>query len=143
MAAGRAFAGENINRRVNLEDGTHVYLPRQKGLYQYATGITDEEIGVVAFREVVTGFPIATLVNYAAHALTIGNWKWVVSADYPGVFAGNLSRLTGGAVHLYPGRVRKRPPLRLRNRPPAHGRDGDAPRGEGLRRLHAPRVRGR
>lgn len=96
VGTGRAFAGENLNRRVNMEDGTHYYLPQHKELYQYATGPTDEEIGVVAFRDARTGRPIVTLVNYTAHALTIGNYKWVVSADYPGVFTDRLRELTNG-----------------------------------------------
>jgi neutral ceramidase len=103
IGVGRTFAGENINRRVTMEDGTHFYLPEHKELYQYATGPTDEELGVIAFREADLGFPIVTLVNYTAHALTIGNYKWVVTSDYPGVLAADLSRLTGGAVMFTQG----------------------------------------
>ena len=128
---GRAFAGENINRRVNLEDGSHYYLPEHKELYQYATGPTDEELGVVAFREIVTGFPIVTLVNYTAHALTIGNYKWVVTADYPGVAHRRPRAAHRRRHHVHPGRLRRRPPLRLRDRPRPHAPDGRSARGAG------------
>ena len=111
VGVGRTYAGENINRRVNLEDGSHYYLPRHKELYQYATGLTDEEVGVVSFRRADAKRPIVTLVNYTAHALTIGNFKWVISADYPGVLVERLAALTGapavftqgacGNVHPY------------------------------------------
>jgi hypothetical protein len=86
-----------------MADGAHFYLPEHKELYQYATGPVDEELGVVALREAELGFPIVTLVNYTAHALTIGNYKWVVTADYPGALCTDLSRLTGGAVMFTQG----------------------------------------
>lgn len=95
MAAGRTFTAENINRRVNLDDGSHHYLPLEKHLYQYATGPRDEELGVVAFRDADSGVPIATLLNYTAHALVIGDYKWVVTADYPGVFVDEFKSLSG------------------------------------------------
>lgn len=122
MAAGRTFTGENINRRVNLEDGTHHYLPLEKHLYQYATGARDEELGVVAFRDADSGAPVATLLNYTAHALVIGDYKWVVTADYPGVFVDEFRALSGcravftqgacGNIHPYgfetgPGRMQQ------------------------------------
>jgi len=98
VAVGRALIRENINRRVNLPDGTHHYLPHEKDLYPQATGPVDEELGVVAVRDAHSHDPICTVVNYTAHALTIGNWKWVVSADYPGVLARGLAELTDGPV---------------------------------------------
>jgi hypothetical protein len=96
VGVGRTYIRENVNRRVNLPDGTHHYLPHEKHLYPQATGPVDEELGVIAIRSAKTRKPIATIVNYTAHALTIGNWKWVISADYPGVFAEELTKLTGG-----------------------------------------------
>ena len=96
VAVGRTYVRENVNRRVNLPDGTHHYLPREKHLYPYANGPVDEELGVVAIRDAQTRQPVCTVVNYTAHALTIGNYRWVVSADYPGVLAQELSNLTGG-----------------------------------------------
>ena len=133
VGVGRAFAGENVNRRVNLEDGTHFYLPEHKEMYQYATGPTDEEIGVVAFRETGHGFPIVTLVNYTAHALIIGNWKWVVTADYPGVLAGEPREAHGRGDDVYAGRVRQRAPLRLRDGPGEDAQMGETLAREGVR----------
>jgi hypothetical protein len=96
VGVGRTYIRENVNRRVNLPDGTHHYLPHEKHLYPQATGPVDEELGVIAIQDARIRKPIATIVNYTAHALTIGNWKWVISADYPGVLAQELSALTGG-----------------------------------------------
>jgi hypothetical protein len=103
VAVGRTRIRENVNRRVNLPDGTHHYLPHEKNLYPQATGPVDEELGVIAIRDARTRKPIATIVNYTAHALTIGNYKWVVSADYPGVLAQELSSLTGGPAMFTQG----------------------------------------
>lgn len=103
VAVGRTCIRENVNRRVNLPDGTHHYLPREKHLYPYASGAVDEELGVVAIRDAETREPICTIVNYTAHALTIGNYKWVVSPDYPGVLAEELSALTGGSAMFTQG----------------------------------------
>jgi len=102
-AVGRTFIRENVNRRVNLPDGSHHYLPHEKDLYPQATGPVDEELGVIAIRDAETRKPICTIVNYTAHALTIGNWKWVVSPDYPGVLAEALSELTGGPAMFTQG----------------------------------------
>ena len=103
VGVGRTHIRENVNRRVNLPDGTHHYLPHEKHLYPQATGPVDEELGVVAVRDAKTAVPICTIVNYTAHALTIGNYKWVISADYPGVLTEELARLTGGPAMFTQG----------------------------------------
>lgn len=92
---------ENINRRVvALEDNTAKALPSFKELMPFADGITDDEVGVIAFYdETKPGFT-DVLVNFAAHPLAshcplqmkAGN---TITADFPGELRKYVEENTG------------------------------------------------
>ena len=89
---------ENVNRRVILEDGTHHFLPSERHLSHYATGPVDEELGVLAFDDAETGERIATLVNYTAHPLCVGNSSMEITADYAGYLVKTVEEAVGGTA---------------------------------------------
>jgi hypothetical protein len=91
----RGTLRESVNRRVNMPDGKHYYLPKNVHLMEYATGVTDPEVGVVSLRT-PKGEPVATLVNYAAHAICVGIASPFISADYPGVMMRVIEEKLGG-----------------------------------------------
>ncbi|MBI4343369.1 MAG: neutral/alkaline non-lysosomal ceramidase N-terminal domain-containing protein [Candidatus Omnitrophica bacterium] len=62
-------------------------------------GPMDDELAVCAAQR--GGRPLAVLVNFAAHPTTLGSANRAVSADYPGVVAGELERRFPGAQVLF------------------------------------------
>ena len=81
---------ENINRRVvALEDNTARPLPSFKDLLPFADGITDDELGLIAFHDpskprftdVLVNFAAHPLASHTPHQMRAGN---TITADYPG-----------------------------------------------------------
>ena len=92
---GRGSLARNLNRRVNMPDGKHYFLPYNLHMMRYATGPVDREVGVVAFRT-PKGAAIATLVNYTAHVLCAGIGSPLITADHPGVMMRVVEGKLGG-----------------------------------------------
>lgn len=107
---------ENINRRVvALEDNTARPLPSFKELLPFADGITDDELGIVAFHDPAKPGFTDVLVNFAAHPLAshcpsqmrAGN---TITADYPGEIRNYVEEnsgaecifVTGAAGDMFP-----------------------------------------
>ena len=87
---------ENLNRRVFFPDGTYFYQPKHKNLLSVADGPVDDELGVVFFRAADDSGYVATIVNYTAHALTVGDTANAVSADFPGAVRREIEANIGG-----------------------------------------------
>ena len=107
---------ENLSRRVvALEDNTARFLPRQKELLPLADGITDDELGIIAFHDPAKPGFTDVLVNFAAHPLAshcpqqmrAGN---TITADFPGELRNYVEEnsgaecfyVTGAAGDMFP-----------------------------------------
>ena len=67
----------------------------------------DDTVRVAQVRS-ISGRPIATIVNYAAHAVTEGDegilpWNTQVTADYPGILRRSVEEVIGGEVVFLQG----------------------------------------
>lgn len=89
---------ESINRRVILEDGSYHYWPSLRHLTPNAIGPVDDELGVLAFDDPDSGERIATLANYTAHPLCVGNSSMEITADYPAHIVSTLEERVGGTA---------------------------------------------
>lgn len=107
LTAARGTVLENFNRRLITADGNaHFYNPRTIREHpEYAaltTGVTDNEVGAIQFRD-SNGHAIATIVNYAAHPLTVSPYSGAISADFCGVVVNELERATGAPAIFFQG----------------------------------------
>ena len=102
---------ENVNRRVFFPDGSYYYLPLHKHLLSAADGPVDDELGVLYFRDAEDGRPVATVVNYTAHPLTVGDTSNEVTADYPGVVKREIEANFGGTALFITGAAGDNHPL--------------------------------
>lgn len=74
--------GLSFNRRFHMKDGTVRFNPGvMNPNIVKAAGPIDPEVGIVFFRDVLTGKARAGLVNFALHLDTVGGTKY--AADYP------------------------------------------------------------
>jgi len=88
MKFARGLSCENFNRRLVTPDGrAHFYNPptlrENPSLAALDGGVTDPELTAIQFFD-KDNLAFLTLVQYAAHPLTIGVHANVISADYPG-----------------------------------------------------------
>ena len=106
LAAGRGSVRVGINRRERRPDGRIV-------LGQHPDGPLDSEVQVWRF-DAADGEPIepgaplgwvrrssppvAVLVNYACHPVSLGGQMRHISADFPGVARAEVERLVGGTA---------------------------------------------
>ena len=102
---------ENVNRRVFFPDGRFRYLPKHKYLLPVADGPVDDELGVLYFRAGEKGKMIATVVNYTAHPLAVGDASDEVTADYPGVLKREIEANFGGTALFITGAAGDNHPL--------------------------------
>jgi hypothetical protein len=108
LAAGRGAVRVGINRRERKPEGRIV-------LGQNPEGTLDSEVEVWRFDAAGgaavdpgaplgwvrrTPEPVAVLVNYACHGVSLGSQVRLMSADFPGVMRGVVEELVGG-VALY------------------------------------------
>ena len=61
------------------------------------TGSIDPEVLIVKF-ETTNGNPIATLINFSCHPVTLGPSNLLISADYPGYLRSLIEEAIGGIV---------------------------------------------
>ncbi|HTL53403.1 MAG TPA: neutral/alkaline non-lysosomal ceramidase N-terminal domain-containing protein [Planctomycetota bacterium] len=102
---------ENLNRRAFFPSGQYFYQPKQKNLLPLCDGIVDDELAVIFFKATKEERFIATLVNYTAHPLCIGDSSNEVSADYPGVLKAEIERNLGGTALFVNGACGDNHPL--------------------------------
>jgi neutral ceramidase len=102
---------ENLNRRVFFPDGQYFYQPRQKSLLPVADGPVDDELGMLYFCKGARRESVATLANYTAHPLTVGDTAIEVTADYPGVLKREVERNFGGTALFINGACGDNHPL--------------------------------
>ncbi|HUV38929.1 MAG TPA: hypothetical protein VMY39_04915 [Planctomycetota bacterium] len=102
---------ENLNRRVFFPDGRYFYQPLHKHLSPVADGPVDDELGMLFFFRGKKCDPVATLVNYTAHPLTVGDTSSDVSADYPGALKREIERSLGGTALFITGAAGDNHPL--------------------------------
>jgi neutral ceramidase len=102
---------ENLNRRAFFPSGQYFYQPKQKNLLPLCDGIADDELGVLFFKSVREERFIATLVNYTAHPLTVGDTSTEVSADFPGVLKREIESHLGGVALFVNGACGDNHPL--------------------------------
>jgi len=87
---------EGINRRVKFPDGKCLSLFKHRYLEPIATGLVDDELGVLCF--VADSGPTAVIANFAAHPLTChtaGLAARLISSDYPGVVRDSVMESMG------------------------------------------------
>jgi hypothetical protein len=87
LGVGRGAARIGVNRRVTRPDGT-VTMGEAPGKP------VDTGVGVIRV-DGADGRPLATLVNYACHAVAVGRTTLWVSADYPGAMRQVVEQVTG------------------------------------------------
>lgn len=85
----------------------------------------DEELGVLAV-DAADGTPIATVLNYATHAVVLGPDNLEFSADFPGAAARSIEKLRGGLGMYMQGACGDVDPLVYRNRGWGRGTFEDA-----------------
>jgi neutral ceramidase len=86
IGVGRGSVDEAFNRRWVRPDGTVWVVFTNPTRDPKYGGLIDREVGVIAVKK-FDGTPLATLVNYGAHAVTWPTNNSLISADYPGVTA--------------------------------------------------------
>jgi hypothetical protein len=106
-----AHIRENLNRRAFFPSGQYFYQPKQKNLLPLCDGMADDELGVIFFKAAKAEKFIATLVNYTAHPLTVGDSSSEVTADYPGVLKREIETNLGGVALFVNGACGDNHPL--------------------------------
>jgi hypothetical protein len=111
LAAGRGAVRVGINRRERKDNGRLV-------LGQHPEGALDSEVLVWRFDEAGgdapepgapvgwvrrAAAPVAVVVTYACHAVSLGSSVREVSADFPAVMRGVVERLVGGRALFLQG----------------------------------------
>jgi len=86
VGAGQARIG--VNRRRRTAKGTIDLRPNPEG-------IVDEEVGLLKIID-TGGRPLAHLVNYACHPVTLRGNNLLITADYPGVAMRVVEEVQGG-----------------------------------------------
>jgi neutral ceramidase len=94
---GAAYGSSDVavSRRYPLPDGRIV-------VSQYADGFTDPTV-TVARIDGVDGSPIAAIVGYACHPITLAFQNRLLSPDYPGVVRSVVESLTGATCLFLQG----------------------------------------
>ncbi len=92
---GTAEAGIAINRRYRTPSG-EVQIGENKG------GLTDPQVGIWRFTD-ESGDSIATIFNYACHAVTMGGDNRLVSGDWPGAAQRFIEDAIGGQAIFLQG----------------------------------------
>jgi hypothetical protein len=96
LVCGSCLLDLNLNRRVEMPDGTVKDLPWNRDLLP--NGPVDRQLWTVHFAG--EEGPVATLYNYAAHAICLGDDIHDTSADFPGVASAWIER-GGGGIALF------------------------------------------
>ncbi len=105
--AARGAVYENFNRRLVTADGNaHFYNPRTlRENPEYAeltSGVTDNEVNAIQFKA-NDGSTLLTMINYAAHPLTVGIFEHVISRDFCGVLVDEVEAATNAPAIFFQG----------------------------------------
>jgi hypothetical protein len=92
---GKGGCPVNSNRR-------RPWQPQRLMLAPNPTGFTDHEVGVIRIDD-DRGFPIAVVVNYAAHPTILAWDNRLISPDYPGALRRTVEELTGATCLFLQG----------------------------------------
>lgn len=87
IAAGSGHSGIAVNRRFVTPEGTVV-------VGHNWTGPVDHEVKVVRIDD-LDEQPLAVIVNYACHPITVGPYNDLITPDYPGVVKRVVESATG------------------------------------------------
>lgn len=87
VGAAYGSSGVAVNRRLPLPEGRTVCS-------QNVDGYTDPTVSVARI-DAVDGSPIAAIVGYACHPITLAFQNRLLSPDYPGIVRSVVERLTG------------------------------------------------
>jgi len=95
MKYARGYAFENFNRRIVMPDNqSYFYTPslikNHPEIARHVHGIADPELDAIQLSK-EDGSIFLTLSHYAAHPLTLGMYKNVISADFPGMVVKHLA----------------------------------------------------
>jgi hypothetical protein len=93
--AGYGSSGVAVNRRLTLPGGRTV-------VSQNVDGFTDPTVSVARI-DALDGSPIAAIVGYAAHPITLAFQNRLLSPDYPGIVRSVVGRLTGATCLFIQG----------------------------------------
>lgn len=95
-AAGSGEAAINVNRRFQRPEDGAVICGRNWG------GPVDQQVQLVRI-DALDGAPIAAVVNYACHPITVGPDCDMVTPDYPGVLKRVVEQATGATCLFLQG----------------------------------------
>jgi neutral ceramidase len=96
IAAGNGEAKINVNRRFQRPEDDAVVCGRNWG------GPVDQSVQVVRL-DALDGTPVAAIVNYACHPITVGPDCDQVTPDYPGVMKRVVEQATGATCIFLQG----------------------------------------
>jgi hypothetical protein len=96
VAAGGGSCGIAVNRRFQRPEDGAVVVGRNWD------GPTDKEVQVVRIDD-LSGQPLAAIVNYACHPITVGPDCELITPDYPGVMKRVVEEATGATCLFLQG----------------------------------------
>lgn len=105
LAAGSGSCAINVNRRFQRPEDGAVVVGRN---WQ---GPVDHEVKVVRI-DTLAGEPLAAIVNYACHPITVGPDAQLVTPDYPGVVKRVVEQATGATCLFLQGATGNIGPVR-------------------------------
>lgn len=105
LAAGSGSCAINVNRRFQRPEDSAVVVGRN---WQ---GPVDHEVKVVRI-DTLAGEPLAAIVNYACHPITVGPDAQLVTPDYPGVVKRVVEQATGATCLFLQGATGNIGPVR-------------------------------
>lgn len=105
IGAGRGSSGIGVNRRLQQPEDGRVIVGRNP------TGPIDPEVQVVRI-DTIDGRPLATLVNYACHPITVGPDCDLITPDYPGAMKRVVEQATGSTCLFLQGAAGDIGPIR-------------------------------
>lgn len=103
--AGRGQSGIGVNRRFSRPEDGAIVVGRNP------QGPMDPEVQVVRI-DTLQGRPLATLVNYACHPITVGPDCDLITPDYPGVVKRVVENATGSTCLFLQGAAGDIGPIR-------------------------------
>lgn len=103
--AGSGSCDIGVNRRFQRPEDGAVVVGRNWG------GPVDHEVKVVRF-DTLDGKPLATIVNYACHPITVGPDSQLITPDYPGVMKRVVEQATGSTSLFLQGATGDIGPIR-------------------------------
>lgn len=105
IGVGRGLSGIGVNRRFQRPEDRAVVVGRNW------SGPVDPEVQLVRI-DSIDGEPLATIVNYACHPITVGPDCDLITPDYPGVVKRVVEQATGSTCLFLQGAAGNIGPIR-------------------------------